>query len=482
VKPLNFVNLSQSFKDKNFKYGGYATLLFLFMLAILVVVNLLAAVLPLKFDLSENKLFSLSKETIAMLKKIDRDVTIYALYPAGRENKSIVEVLRKYQDNSKRVSLKMLDPNKNPGFVKKYATADETPGEGSIIVLSGNNSKVIMVRDLYNTYMNEQTMEEQVVSLAVEQRVTGAVAYVTSNLSVPVLYQLQGHGENELGGDLQKQLEIDNYRIKTVNLTTQPMPTDATILMINSPQQDITAAEAEKIRGFLAHQGRAIFLLDYTDAELTNVQSVLSSYGVNIARHIVVEGDSNRHVGNPLIMLPEMENHAITKTNISNQMPVLIPVAQSIKNLDIKKRTVEITPLLSTSKKAWGKTNPSSLSEVKDASDPQGPFNIAVAITDKPTGKQDDSQVTKIVAVGNALFITPEYIARVPGNANLLINSLNWLHNREEWQSIQPKSLLTYRLNMNAFQVLIYAGIVVLLIPLAIFITGFVVWLRRRHL
>jgi ABC-2 type transport system permease protein len=482
VKPFNFANISQSFRNKNFKYGGYATLLFLFMLAILVAVNLVAELLPLKFDLSQNKLYSLSPQTIDMLRKLDREVTIYALYPAGRENKTIVEVLRKYQDNSRRVSLKLLDPDKNPGFVKKYAGADETPGAGGIIVLSGNHSRVIRESDLYNTYLNQQTMEEQIASLALEQRVTGAISYVASNLSIPVLYQLQGHGEAELGSDTQKQLETENYLIKAVNLITQPLPSDATILMLNSPQQDLTAAEAEKIRGFLAGQGRAIFLLDYTKAELPNVQSLLTSYGVAIEHRIVVEGDNSRHVGNPLLLLPELENHPITKPLITNKMPILIPVAQSIQLLDAKKRTVAITPLLSTSKQAWGKIDVNSLNQEKNANDPQGPFNIAVAVTDRPEAEKDESKGTKIVVVANARFISPEYTAQVPGNAGFLTNSLNWLQNREEGLAIQPKSLLSYRLNLNAFQILIYSGIVVILIPLAIFITGLIVWMRRRHL
>jgi ABC-2 type transport system permease protein len=482
VKPFNFATIAQSFRNKNFKYGGYATLLFLFMLAILVVVNLVAESLPLKFDLSQNKLYSLSSQTIEMLRKLDREVAIYALYPAGRENKTIVEVLRKYQDNSKRVSLKLLDPDKNPGFIKKFASAGETPGVGGIIVLSGNNFRVIRESDLYNTYLNQQTMEEQIASLALEQRVTSAITYVTSNLSTPVLYQLQGHGEAELGSDAQKQLEAENYIIKTANLITRPLPSDATILMLNSPQQDLTAAEAEKIRKFLAGQGRAIFLLDYTKAELPNVQSLLASYGVTVEHQIIVEGDTKRHVGNPLLLLPELESHPIMQPLIANKMPLLIPVAQSIKLLEVKKRTVAITPLLSTSKQAWGKTDVNSLNQEKSVRDPRGPFTIAVAVTDRPEGENDQSQGTKIVVVANARFISPEYTAQVPGNAGFFTNCLNWLHNREEGLPIQPKSLLSYRLNLNAFQVLIYSVIVVILIPLAIFGTGLVVWMRRRHL
>jgi thiosulfate reductase cytochrome b subunit len=62
------------------------------------------------------------------------------------------------------------------------------------------------------------------------------------------------------------------------------------------------------------------------------------------------------------------------------------------------------------------------------------------------------------------------------------MNSLNWLQDREENISIRPKSLTVPRLNINASQQLILAGVVVILIPLAILASGLFVWLRRRHL
>ena len=57
------MKILDSFKDKKFKYGGYATLLVAIVLAILVGVNLLVDLVPLKADLTKEQLYSLSEQT-----------------------------------------------------------------------------------------------------------------------------------------------------------------------------------------------------------------------------------------------------------------------------------------------------------------------------------------------------------------------------------------------------------------------------------
>ena len=72
-------NILQSFKSKKFKYGGYATVMTAIVIAAVIVVNLLAGLIPLRLDLTRNKLYTLSEQTYDVLKNLDEDVTIYLL-------------------------------------------------------------------------------------------------------------------------------------------------------------------------------------------------------------------------------------------------------------------------------------------------------------------------------------------------------------------------------------------------------------------
>ena len=61
-------------------------------------------------------------------------------------------------------------------------------------------------------------------------------------------------------------------------------------------------------------------------------------------------------------------------------MQVLTIGAQGVDILDVKKRTLEIEPLLTTSDNSWGKVDLTSTNIQKEEGDISGPFNIAVTV------------------------------------------------------------------------------------------------------
>ena len=334
--------------------------------------------------------------------------------------------------------------------------------------------------DLFNIRA-DQYGNTRAESLALEQRITNAIQYVIAD-KLPVIYTLEGHMEQELPYELRQQLELENYEIKTLSLLTEEsVPSDATVLMVVAPQRDITAEEEQKIREYLENQGRAIFLMEITENEMPNFSSLLKSYGVALNRALVIEGDRNNYFQNPAWIIPNMESHEIITPMRSNKMQVLAIGAQGIEILDEKKRSIEVSPLLVTSDNAWGRTDLSSTTVEKEEGDLDGPFNVAVAIADKEWNDEtSEYDETKLIVVGDSELLNPQFASI--GNTDFILNSLNWLHDEQESISIRPKSLTTRYLRINAFQKLVIAGIVVILIPLVILGAGFVMWLRRRHL
>ncbi|NLN41322.1 MAG: ABC transporter, partial [Clostridiales bacterium] len=198
-------------------------------------------------------------------------------------------------------------------------------------------------------------------------------------------------------------------------------------------------------------------------------------------RALVIEGDRNNYFQNPAWIIPNMESHEIITPMRSNKMQVLAIGAQGIEILDEKKRSIEVSPLLVTSDNAWGRTDLSSTTVEKEEGDLDGPFNVAVAIADKEWNDEtSEYDETKLIVVGDSELLNPQFASI--GNTDFILNSLNWLHDEQESISIRPKSLTTRYLRINAFQKLVIAGIVVILIPLVILGAGLVMWLRRRHL
>ena len=99
------INLKQSFQNKKFKYGGYATLVTIIFIAILVAINLIVDQMGIKVDLTPNELYSLSQQTYDILDDLDQDVTIYGLYETGKEQIMVTEVLDRYASHSKKINV-----------------------------------------------------------------------------------------------------------------------------------------------------------------------------------------------------------------------------------------------------------------------------------------------------------------------------------------------------------------------------------------
>lgn len=471
-------DIKGSFKTKKFKYGSYSTLITALVLAILLTVNFVAGKINIKKDLTSEKMFSLSEETYKILKDLKNDTKIIAFFETGDEVKSFTAILDKYKEASKKLSVEYKDPIKNPQITQKYSKGDTKVGLNSIVVESGNKFKVIDYYDLFNISYDKYG-QSQADSIAAEQQITNAIIYVNSDKE-NILYTLKGHEEVDLSSSITKQLGAENYTVKEINLLQGGSELDKEgTLVIVSPRRDLSKEEAEKIKNFLLSGGRAIFLMDITKEVLPNFQELLSFYGVKLQNALAVEGDAQNIVQQPIDLLPNIGSHEIVNEIKSNKLYLLMPVSQGVSNLDLKRNTVKIEPLLTTSNNSWGKVNLNSTTMVKEAGDIQGPLNIAVAITDEDA---EAKRSTKLVVIGGTTFMGDQIISATSGaNLDFFMNSLNWMQEKKDSVSIRPKSLNSEMLVMTAFQKLALSGVVVILIPAAILIIGVTVWLRRRH-
>ncbi|HHU82370.1 MAG TPA: GldG family protein [Firmicutes bacterium] len=470
-----------SFQTKKFKYGGHATLLTVIVVVLLIVLNLLVEQVPVKLDLTENRLFTLSEQTLQILDRLEQDVAIYGVAEPGKENRMVDEVARRYSRRTPRVSVEYLDPYRQPAFIRQFDPEGKGINEGSYIVASGDKYRVIDRWELFNiNYQNP--FQPEVTGLVAEERFTSAIMYVTAEKN-PKVYALKGHGEEELPLNLRERLRHENYELKELTLVgKEKLPEDLDLLLVFSPKRDLTVEEEEKIREFLAAEGRALFILNWYVADLPTFQSLLRSYGLKLQPAVIVEGDADRHAGNPVWLLPEMKEHEILTPLVNERMPVLFPLAQALEILDVRRRSLEFTPLLTTSAKAWGKVDPNPATAEKEPGDLDGPFTVAIAVVDKEWTEATGELETRLVVTANSHFLATQFLIQVPGNLNFIMNSLNWLSDREDVISIRPRSLIHLSLRMSGWQKLIYSGIVVILIPLLALGAGVVVWLRRRHL
>jgi ABC-type uncharacterized transport system involved in gliding motility auxiliary subunit len=184
---------------------------------------------------------------------------------------------------------------------------------------------------------------------------------------------------------------------------------------------------------------------------------------------------------NPLYVIPSLEYHDILAPLRTNNYAIILPGPQVIQTLELKKRTLKVEALLTSSSKSWGKMNITNAKTVsKESGDLSGPFTLAVAITDPAA--DPSRKDTKLIVVGNIQFLSQNLTSQIPGNGDFFMNSLDWLREQKQNISIRAKNLLQMRLTLTNLQALLFSGIVVILMPLLVLGAGFIVWMRRRHL
>ena len=135
--------------SRAFKNGAYASVLCAVMLALVVALNLFVGALPakyLRYDMTENKLYSLSQETEDLCAALTQDVTFYYLGRTGQEDAAVTELLDKYKDASSHIQVVQKDPVLYPTFGAAYDAADAAVG--SIIAVCGERYRVVDAGDL----------------------------------------------------------------------------------------------------------------------------------------------------------------------------------------------------------------------------------------------------------------------------------------------------------------------------------------------
>ena len=202
---LDFKNAAR--RNKNLKYGGYATIVTVICVVILVVVNLLFEKLNLTIDLTQEELYTVSEETMEILNELDEEVDIYGFYVSGEEsgtyNSMVVNFLERYEALNKNLHFELKDPVSDPAFANQFLKGpNETITSGNVVVTAKNTGryKILALADMLQfSYDQSSSNGYRVSGWNAEAAITGAVQYVTSD-KTPALYQLAEEHGFRIGG------------------------------------------------------------------------------------------------------------------------------------------------------------------------------------------------------------------------------------------------------------------------------------------
>ncbi len=458
-------------QTKKRKYMIGSVILVAIVVAIAVFGVMLAYQAPLRFDMTGQRLFELSGETRTVIDMMQGDVKIGAVFPEGKEDAMVATLLKEYDAASDQITVEYLDVEKTPGVLANYDLGDvKAVANGTLIVNGNGKSKLIAYGDLFTADTNGNLFYG-------ESEITGALRYVSTD-TMPVAYFLQGHGEINPGVDMTEAvslLERNAYAVNTLSLANgQGVPEDASVVIAASPTTDLSQEEYDALNAYLDGGGSLLLMVDPTlsksDDGLVRFGQIAEKYGIGIQNNFVFEEEPNSYLTTSnLYVIPKYGVHEITAQLIEDQKFVILPLARGLTAIG------NPTVLLQTSADSWMRTDVSIADENKTDADTQGPIVVAYAAQSNV-----GNATTAAVVIGDSNFATDASLP-LQGNADLLINSVNWLNGGREAEIISGKVINSSAMMVRGDDFIKLMVICCVVIPLVMFVGAILVWRTKRN-
>jgi ABC-type uncharacterized transport system involved in gliding motility auxiliary subunit len=448
------------------RYGSNTLILILASLGILVVVNYLVTSHSKRWDLTEDKSHTLSKETLNTINSLSKPVLAEAFYTSRVPSDTARSLLQDYKSNSNgKFDFKFIDPEADP----VTAQAAKVQTDGTIVLTMAGSQEPV-------TTVNEENMTTALLRLA--------------NPGQRTVYFVTGNGEHDIndtsGGNtayarVKSALESKNYTVKTINLLTEKVvPDGANVVIVAGPQKPLSADEAKILENYIAKGGSLVLMED--PSLLTQFGAspdpladyVNQTWGITLNNDIVVDPSSQQ----PFAAISDVNgygNHPITAQ--LKGMYTVFPSARSVTTKTVAK--IDQTVLVKTASSAWGENDLAGLKANQPlafdkSKDQAGPISMAVAAV-------NNNFNARLVVTGNSNFASdPNFVAY--GNGDFIIDAIDWAARQDKLISLTPKTPVNRVIvpPQGYAMGLILLG-TIFAIPTLVILSGIVVWIQRKR-
>jgi ABC-type uncharacterized transport system involved in gliding motility auxiliary subunit len=445
------------FGARTTRYGLNAAVMILLILGVTTIVQALSYRHSWRWDLTESKRYSLSSQTIQLLRGLKTDVNAVGFFRTDQPGKRVAEDLFKQYARyaGGRFTWRTADPDREPGLAKRYGI------------------------ESYGTIVLEAAGKSEKVLDAEEEKLTNGLAKVT-RAGKRTVYVVQGHGEHELTSterpgfsEAKGALERANYEVKPLVLAREgKVPEDAAVVLLPGPRNDLFQPELDALDAHVNRGGKLLVMVNPFQNE--GLRKHLEKYGFVLDNDLVVENNPIGQlfgIGPEVPIVQQYERHPITRDMAG--ISTLFPLTRSISQAKPQPQGVSFDPLARTSPQSWGETNRQALQRGEAKPDPEdlkGPLTVAaVATKDK----------ARLVVYGTSNLASNQFL-NLQGNRDFFLNTVSWLAEEEDQISVRPKDAKQTPVFFNANQAQLVFLLPVVVLPGLVLVGGIVAVVRRR--
>src|SRR5438132_2674730 len=310
------------------------------VLALVLMVNYLAARHFKRFSVSGQAQVTLSPLTLKVLDSLTNEVKAIVYFNKQEPLfDSVWALLKEYRFRNSKISVELVDYEKDPGvasLIKKNYGLNKLIDKDLIVFDCNGRFKFV-----YETELSDIDVQPMISGQGPPRRThfkgelmfTSAIFSVTSAGPLKAFF-LRDHGEHtptdnkeDLGyGRFAELLRQNNIEWRDLSLLgTNDVPAGS-LLIVAGGSGLFSVAELEKIDRYLKNGGRMLALFNLYSAEKnTGLERILADWGVEVGRNVVRDKENSAMQGGRDVANSGFGNHPITNPLFRTRVDMLEP-------------------------------------------------------------------------------------------------------------------------------------------------------------
>lgn len=438
------------FKDnisQQLKRGKYSRIKFIEAFAILffsIAFLSLVKSFDLNFDWTANQLFNLSLESKTIISQIKTPLTITIFsYDDNTDGVSglvdYAEKLGKRYESSNPKMIKLLtrDPIRDKSKAEEYGIRQN----GTIVFEMDDRREYVVPNLLVETFSQGE------ISYKGETIFSAVIDKLNNNKEINISY-LTGHGELDfdslgIGGyDGIKKMMVDRrYNVSAINLDHYPdVPKETDVLIIADPKTALSPQTYLSIESYIKKGGNILYIVSKNT--IADINFLLMKSGFVFLPNVAIDPSRVAQNSGEFSIIPTLSPKSeITLLLKNKKQSVIFPSASVVYSLPEKlsdsNEIYDIRPLAKMSQYGFGERSFATGLYTKDDKDIIDIY--CLAISSIIANKTNLENQRRSIIFGSTDFIDNARLY-TGGNAELFINSIDFLLRKDLKTTIAPKN------------------------------------------
>ncbi len=440
------------------------------VIAIIIVINLLGNEYHLRFDLTEDKQYTLSTATKNILDDLEEPITVKAYFSKNlpphisKTRQDFQDILIEYASLSDgQIMYEFIDPGDKESIEQDVTQKGIQP----VLINVREKDQVKQQKAFLGATIQLGEKSEVIPFIqpgaAMEYGLSTAIKKIAIE-NKPSIGFIQGHGEPPLGEMIQvsEQLRVLYEPVVVTLSDSTSIPDHLKTLALIRPTDSIPQNHLEQLDSFLLRGGRLLVAINRVQSEMrtlygialnTGLEKWLAEKGVDVRENFIVDAKCGS------VSMPQQFGAFTLQTNVSfPYVPVIgtfsdHPITSGLESVmlefasEVKSNgdsSVAFTPLAFSSELSNTIPAPQLLSLEKQWTEGDFPLeNIPVAAAlERKTGTP-----YRIVVIGDGDFPVngpPQQQRRLqPDNVSLLSNAIDWLQDDTGLIELRTKGVVS---------------------------------------